>query len=155
MLKVGDQFPDFKLPDQSGQIHKLSDYSGKWLFIYFYPKDDTPGCTVEACSVRDNIARIQSQGVTVLGVSTDPVKSHKKFEQKYQLNFTLLSDEDKKLVNDVGVWEEKKFMGKSYMGTQRTSFIVDPQGKVVKVYEKVNPKGHVDQVLIDLKTMIH
>ena len=150
MLKVGDKAPLFELPDQDGTVHKLSDYKGKQVFLYFYPKDDTPGCTVEACSVRDNLGRLESKGVKVFGISTDPVKSHKKFEQKFDLNFTLLSDAEKKTVEDYQVWAEKKFMGKTYMGTLRTSFLIDKEGTITKVYENVKPEEHVDQVLADL-----
>ncbi len=150
MLKVGDIAPDFELPDQDGTLHRLSAIKGQTVFIYFYPKDDTPGCTVEACSFRDNLGRLTSKGVQVLGISTDSVKSHKKFEQKFQLPFPLLSDSEKKVVQDYQVWAEKKFMGKPYMGILRTSFLIDSDGKIAKVYENVKPEGHVEEVIADL-----
>ncbi len=153
MLTIGEKAPDFELPDQNGEVHKLSDSKGKLVFLYFYPRDDTPGCTFEACSVRDNLGKIESKGVQVFGVSTDTVKSHKKFEQKFQLNFTLLADSEKKTVDDYQVWAEKVMMGRRYQGILRTSFLIDPEGKIVKVYEKVKPEGHIDEVIEDLKNL--
>lgn len=147
MLNINDYAPEIELPDQNGTIHKLADLKGKWVFIYFYPKDDTPGCTTEACDLRDNYEAITKLGVEVFGISPDSVKKHKKFEQKNELNFTILSDEEKKVVTAYDVWKEKKFWGKAYMGVERTSFLVDPNGKIAKVWEKVNPKGHVAEVL--------
>src|SRR5512142_574142 len=117
MLKPGNKAPDFTLPDQEGKTHSLSDYAGEWVLLYFYPKDDTPGCTAEACGIRDNYDAYGDAEVTVLGVSTDSVKSHAKFVTKYALPFTLLADEEKKVVAAYGVWGEKKFMGRDYMGT--------------------------------------
>jgi peroxiredoxin Q/BCP len=154
MLKIGDKAPDFNLLDQNGESHQLSDFSGKWIFLYFYPKDDTPGCTTEACSVRDNFQVLKNKGVEVLGVSVDSVKSHKKFEQKYDLNFTLLADEDKEVVEKYEVWGEKQMMGKKYMGTFRTSFLINPKGEIAKIYEKVDPKKHLTEVLEDLNFFI-
>jgi peroxiredoxin Q/BCP len=153
VLKVGAKAKNFSLPDQDGKIHKLSDYSGKWLLIYFYPKDDTPGCTKEACAIRDGFPFFEKLKLKVLGVSTDSVKSHKKFEEKYKLPFTLLSDTEKKMVNDWGVWGKKKFMGREYEGTNRTSFLIDPKGKIAKIYEKVKPETHATEVLEDLKLL--
>lgn len=153
MLQVGDTAPNFTLPDQDSIYHTLAKYKGKWVFLYFYPKDNTPGCTVEACSVRDNLEALQKKGVIVFGISTDSAVSHKKFEDKYQLNFALLADEEKNVVNDYGVWGEKSFLGKTYMGTKRMSFLIDPQGKIAKIYEKVNPKTHIQDVLKDLENL--
>lgn len=149
-LKVGQSAPDFALPDQNGKTHKLSNYKGKWVLIYFYPKDDTPGCTKEACSIRDNLAMFEKSQAKILGISVDSVKSHDKFAKKYRLPFTLLSDEDKKVVKAYGVWGKKKFMGREYMGTNRTSFLIDPKGEISKIYEKVKPEAHAGEVLEDL-----
>lgn len=154
MVRPGNKAPDFELPDQNGEMHRLSDLAGKWVFLYFYPKDDTTGCTLEACSVRDNYGVLKQKGVEVLGLSVDPVKSHKKFEEKYDLNFTLLSDENKEVVQRYGVWMEKSMMGKKYMGVVRTSVLIKPDGEIAKVYEKVDPKKHVDEVLADLEQLI-
>lgn len=150
-LTIGDKAPDFSLPDQEGEIHSLKEQKGKWVLLYFYPKDDTPGCTKEACSVRDNFPKFKKLGLTVFGVSVDSVKSHAKFVKKYELPFTLLADENKELVNAYGVWAKKKFMGREYMGTNRWSFLIDPTGKIVKIYEDVKPDKHVEEVLADMK----
>lgn len=152
-LKVNQKAPDFSLPDQEGEEHKLSDYKGKWVLLYFYPKDDTPGCTKEACMIRDSFPDFKKLKITVLGASTDSVKSHKKFEDKYKLPFTLLADEDKKLVKSYGVWAKKKFMGREYVGTLRNSFLIDPKGKIAKIYEGVKPELHADEVLEDVKRL--
>lgn len=149
-LKQGDAAPQFMLPDQDGVSHKLSDYKGQWVLLYFYPKDDTPGCTMEACAIRDNFPAFGKLQAQVFGVSVDPVAKHKKFADKYKLPFTLLSDEDKLVVNAYGVWGKKKFMGREYMGTNRISFLIDPDGNIAKVYEKVKPKEHAEEVLTDL-----
>jgi peroxiredoxin Q/BCP len=151
--KVGSAAPAFSLPDQSGKKHSLKDYLGKWVLIYFYPKDDTTGCTIEAKSVRDEYPRFGKLKAAVLGISIDPVKSHDKFAKKYKLPFTLLADEEKKVVAKYGVWGEKSMYGRTYMGTLRTSFLIDPKGKIVKVYEKVKPAEHVAEVLADLKAL--
>lgn len=149
-LKAGDKAPEIKLPDQDGKEHKLGQYKGQWVLVYFYPKDDTPGCTKEACTIRDDFDNFDKLKLRVLGVSADSVKSHKKFADKYQLPFALLSDEDKKTVNDYGVWAEKKFLGRKYMGILRSSFLIDPKGKIAKVYENVKPPVHASEVLRDL-----
>ncbi len=141
----------FELPDQNGKKHKLSDYKGKWMVLYFYPKDDTPGCTKEACNFRDNIKKFQEKGVVILGVSKDSVASHKKFSDKYHLNFTLLSDEEKKVIKAYKSWGLKKFMGRTFEGTLRNMYLIDPQGVIKKVYEKVNPLIHAGQILKDLE----
>ena len=150
MPTVGQMAPDFTLLDQEGKSHTLSSYRGKWVLLYFYPKDDTPGCTIEACTIRDQFQDFQKIEAVVLGVSTDSVESHRKFAAAYQLPFTLLADEHKEVVGRYGVFGEKKFMGKTYMGTSRTSFLINPSGEIVKVYEKVKPEEHAAEVLHDL-----
>jgi thioredoxin-dependent peroxiredoxin len=145
--------PDFNLPDQDGKMHKLSSERGKWVLVYFYPKDDTTGCTKEACSIGELWPDFKKLKLQVFGISRDSVKSHKKFADKYKLPFTLLADEDKKVLNKYGVWAKKKFMGREYMGILRQSFLVDPKGKVAKVYEKVNPGTHAEEILEDLKKL--
>ena len=152
-LTIGTRAPAFTLPDQDGKTHSLSDYKGKWVLVYFYPKDDTEGCTKEACGIRDSLPDFHKLKVTVLGISVDSVKSHRKFADKYGLPFTLLADEEKKVVNEYGVWGLKKMMGREYMGTFRTSFLIDPEGKIAKIYEKVNPVEHAEMVLEDLKSL--
>jgi peroxiredoxin Q/BCP len=151
--KVGTKAPAFKAPDQNGEIKSLKDYAGKWLILYFYPKDDTPGCTKEACSFRDGFAQFKKAGIEVIGVSVDSVKKHAKFVEKYTLPFTLLADEDKKIVEAYGVWGLKKFMGREYMGTNRVSYLINPEGKITKVYETVKPEEHADEVLADVKSL--
>jgi peroxiredoxin Q/BCP len=144
---------DFSLPDQNGKTHKLSDYKGGWVVLYFYPRDDTPGCTKEACSFRDNINEFKKNGLTILGVSKDSVESHKKFADKYKLNFTILSDVEKEVIKAYGAWGEKSFMGKVFEGTLRNTYLIDPKGNVAKKYEKVNPLIHSGQILKDLDTL--
>lgn len=153
MPKAGETAPDFTLPDQGGEEHTLSDYQGKWVLLYFYPKDDTPGCTKEACGIRDHFAAYKRAKITVFGVSPDSVKSHAKFVEKYELPFTLLADADKEVVQAYGVWGKKKFMGKEYMGVSRVSFLIDPKGKIAKVYPKVKPEEHAEEVLADRKAL--
>jgi len=152
-LKEGDKAPEFSAIDQEGNTHTLNDYSGSWILLYFYPKDDTPGCTKEACSIRDNFPKFKDLGITVLGVSTQGQDSHKKFAEKYGLPFTLLVDEDKTINEAYGVWQLKKFMGREYMGTMRWSFLIDPNGKIAKIYTKVKPAEHAEEVLEDLKDL--
>ncbi|MCS6804910.1 MAG: thioredoxin-dependent thiol peroxidase [Acidobacteriota bacterium] len=149
-LNIGDKAPNFRLPDQHGTMHTLSDYRGQWVLLYFYPKDDTPGCTKEACAIRDQFPRFEQLNVKVFGVSTDSVKSHSKFAEKYHLPFTLLADAEKKLVHEYGVYGKKKFMGREVMGTHRTSFLINPKGKIAKIYENVKPETHAEEVLNDL-----
>ncbi len=146
MLKEGDKAPDFSSKDQNGNDVSLSDFAGKRVVLYFYPKDDTPGCTKEACSFRDADDVFRAKGITVLGVSTDSEKSHQKFISKYQLPFDLLADVDKKIVEDYGVWGEKSMYGRKYMGTFRKTFLID-DGKIVKIFEKVDVAKHADEVL--------
>jgi peroxiredoxin Q/BCP len=142
--------PAFTLLDQEGVQHALKDFLGKKVLLYFYPKDDTPGCTKEACNFRDRLNELQKKGVQVLGVSIDSVSSHKKFAQKFSLNFPLLADEEKKVVEAYGVWGEKSMFGKKYMGIQRDSFLIDETGTIVKHYVKVKPETHVDEVIADV-----
>ena len=149
-LKAGDMAPEITLPDQDGKLRTLAEYRGGWVLLYFYPKDDTAGCTKEACMIRDSFPDFTKLAVTVLGVSVDSVESHKKFADKYGLPFALLSDEKKKVVNTYGVWGMKKFMGREYEGTLRTSFLIDPRGQIAAIYENVNPELHAAQVLKDL-----
>ncbi len=151
MLTEKQQAPAFSLPDQDGVTHSLSDYAGKWVLLYFYPKDDTPGCTKEACMLRDVWPNFGNLNATVFGVSADSVKSHKKFAQKYGLPFTLLSDEGKEMLKAYGVWGVKKMMGREYEGISRTSFLIAPGGTIAKIYENVKPEIHANQVLEDLK----
>lgn len=150
MLQTGASAPDFALPDQDGVVHKLKDYAGQWVLVYFYPKDDTPGCTKEACALRDEFPKFEKLDAVIFGVSADTVTSHKKFATKYKLPFTLLADPEKKMLEAYGMWTKKKFMGREYMGIQRSSYLISPEGKIVKVYEKVNPLTHADEVLADL-----
>ncbi|PIY95950.1 MAG: thioredoxin-dependent thiol peroxidase [Candidatus Kerfeldbacteria bacterium CG_4_10_14_0_8_um_filter_42_10] len=149
-LPLGKKAPDFSLPDQNGKQQKLSDYRGKWVLLYFYPRDNTPGCTKEACGIRDSFPEFNQLEITVLGISTDSEASHAKFAQKYRLPFSLLADKDKKIVKLYGVWGKKKFLGKEFMGTKRTSFLINPNGKIVKIYEQVKPDIHAQEVLEDL-----
>ena len=146
-LKAGDNAPQFNGLDQDGNLVSLNDYSGKKLVLYFYPKDDTPGCTAESCNLRDNYSALQNAGFEVLGVSTDPVKSHRKFVDKYSLPFRLLADTEKQVVEAFGVWGLKKFMGKEYMGISRTTFVIDEKGVIIKVIDKVETKSHSAQIL--------
>ena len=150
-LKVGQKAPDFKLPDQNGKLHSLTENKGSWILIYFYPKDDTPGCTKEACMIRNTLPDFKKLKCTVFGISVDSIKSHKKFADKYKLSFTLLADEKKETVKKYNVWAKKTFMGKSYMGTRRTSFLIGPDGRIKKIYENVKPELHAQEVLDDLK----
>ncbi|MEP7167299.1 MAG: thioredoxin-dependent thiol peroxidase [Candidatus Woesebacteria bacterium] len=153
MIKPNTPAPDFSLPDQDDTIRTLSDYKGKWLVVYFYPKDDTPGCTKEACSFRDNSHKLLKREVAVVGVSKDSVKSHKKFVDKYSLPFTLLSDPEKVMIHAYGAWGTKKFMGREYDGILRTTFLIDPTGIVKKVYENVKPDEHAIAILQDIEAL--
>ena len=146
-LKPGDPAPDFETRDQDGNPVRLSDFRGKKVVLYFYPKDDTPGCTTEACDLRDNYARFLAQGYAVLGVSVDDEKSHRKFIQKFNLPFPLLADVDQQLVNAYGVWVEKNMYGRTYMGTARKTFVIDEAGVIADVIEKVDTKNHTAQIL--------
>lgn len=150
-LKEGDKAPGFTANDQNGKPVSLSDFAGKDVILYFYPKDDTPGCTAEACSFRDNYQSLQQDGFEIIGVSTDDEKSHTKFISKYQLPFTLIADNDKKIVEAYGVWGEKSMYGKKYMGTTRKTFIIGPDGRIKKIIDKVDTQNSSQQVLDLLK----
>lgn len=153
ILKLNQKAPNFKLPDQDGKFHSLADYQGKWLLLYFYPKDNTPGCTKEACELRDSFADFKKAQAVVLGVSADSVDSHNNFSSKFKLSFPILSDPDKKVIKAYNAWGEKKFMGRSYMGIKRISFLINPLGKIVKIYEQVKPADHAAEVLNDIKNL--
>lgn len=146
-LEEGTQAPDFTLPDENGKDHSLSDYRGKHVLLYFYPKDDTPGCTTEACNFRDDYSQYQDAAVTILGVSPDTPASHLKFKEKYQLPFTLLADVDHEICELYGVWGPKKNFGKEYDGVHRTTYLIDPQGVIQQVFKKVSPAKHSAEVL--------
>ena len=146
-LKTGLTAPDLELDDEHGKKHKLSDYRGETVVLYFYPKDDTPGCIKEACNFRDDYSAYQQAGVVILGVSPDSPESHTKFITKYELPFTLLADEGHKVCDAYGVWGPKKFMGREYEGVHRTTFLIDRAGKISKVFEKVKPAEHSAEIL--------
>jgi Peroxiredoxin len=145
MLNPGDKAPYFELPDQDGNKVKLTDYAGKNLVLYFYPKDDTSGCTKEACSFRDNLPSFEGINAAVVGVSPDPVKSHRKFADKHSLNFTLLSDENKDMLTEYGVWKEMTRCGKQFMGVERTTYLIDDKGVIKQIFNKVKVDGHTAQ----------
>ncbi len=151
--KVGQKAPEFSIVDQNGAHQSLAQYSGKWVILYFYPKDDTPGCTKEACSFRDSFAALKKADVVVLGASADSAKKHVKFIEKYELPFALLADEEKELVKQYGVWGKKKFMGREYMGINRVTFLIDPKGSIAKVYENVKPDNHAQAILLDIEAL--
>jgi thioredoxin-dependent peroxiredoxin len=146
-LAEGDPAPDFTLPSSTGEKVKLSSLKGKNVVLYFYPEDDTSGCTKEACSFRDNLPKFENLDATILGVSKDSLDSHRKFIQKYDLNFTLLSDEELKVSNLYGTWKEKNLYGKKYWGTERSTFVIDKKGKIRKIFRRVKVEGHEKQVL--------
>jgi peroxiredoxin Q/BCP len=150
MLKPGDKAPAFTLISDEGKKVSLKDLKGKKVILYFYPKDDTSGCTAEACGFRDNIKVINKKNTVVIGVSKDNTKSHQKFKTKYDLPFTLLSDENFEMLNDYGVWKEKSMYGRKYMGIVRTTFIIDEKGKIEEVFDKVKVPGHVEEVISKL-----
>ncbi|HAF62104.1 MAG TPA: thioredoxin-dependent thiol peroxidase [Anaerolineaceae bacterium] len=153
MLKENTKAPDFELLDEDGTSRKLSDYRGAPLVLYFYPKDNTPGCTTEACNFRDNYSDYQTANVTIVGISTDSVKSHKKFKEKYQLPFPLLSDPEHVVCEKYGVWSEKQMMGKKYMGILRTTFVINKDGSIAKIFEGVKPTEHSKEVLEVVKKL--
>lgn len=146
-LQVGDLAPDFSAPDQDGNVITLSALKGNGVVLYFYPKDDTPGCTAEACSLRDHYSRFLAEGITVLGVSPDSEKKHQKFIEKYSLPFSLIADTTTRVAQDYGVWGKKKFMGREYMGILRTTFIIGPDRRIVRIISDVDTKNHADQIL--------
>ena len=146
-LKAGDPAPDFTAATNGGALIKLSDLRGKSVVLYFYPRDDTPGCTKEACAFRDGWKQFEKKGAVVLGISTDGVKSHDKFADKFKLPFTLVADEDRKIVEAYGVWGEKVFMGRKYQGTHRVTFLIGPDGRIKNIWPKVKPEEHAAEVL--------
>jgi thioredoxin-dependent peroxiredoxin len=150
-LSANTPAPDFTLMDESGKTRKLSEYSNQWVLLYFYPKDDTPGCTTEACSFRDDYSAYQKAGITILGVSPDSPKSHAKFKEKYALPFTLLADEEHKVCELYQVWGIKKMMGREYYGVYRTTFLINPKGIITQVFEGVKPAEHSAEVLAAFK----
>jgi len=149
-LEEGDAAPDFSAATHGGGKVSLADFKGKNVILYFYPRDDTPGCTKEACGFRDHFAEFKKRGAVLLGVSTDPVKSHDKFVEKFKLPFTLLADEDKRMVTAYGVWGEKSFMGRKYLGTHRVTFLIGPDGRIRKIWPQVKPDQHAAEVLAAL-----
>lgn len=150
MLQEGVLAPDFALQDQEEVLHNLSDYRGKKVVLYFYPKDDTPGCTKEACSFRDSFGDFRKNGLVVLGVSKDSISSHAKFQEKYSLPFPLLSDTDTTVIKAYEAWGPKKYMGRDYEGVLRITYIIDEEGKILKAYEKVKPQDHAQEILEDI-----
>jgi peroxiredoxin Q/BCP len=150
MLQPGDPAPDFAVPDQDGHTVRLADLRGRKVVLYFYPKDDTPGCTTQACGLRDRSAEFEARGAVVLGVSPDNEASHRKFREKYDLPFTLLADADHALAERFGVWTEKSLYGRKYMGIERTTFVIDEQGDIERVLERVKPAGHAEDLLASL-----
>jgi peroxiredoxin Q/BCP len=152
-LEAGAPAPDFTLPDDSGSEVTLSDFRGQLVILYFYPKDNTPGCTTEACDFRDNMARAASQGAVVLGISPDSVASHVKFKAKHELPFPLLADTDHEVAKLYGVWGEKKMYGKTFLGLVRSTFLIDAEGNLARIWRKVKVKGHVDEVLAALEEL--
>ena len=150
MLEVGVKAPDFTLPDQNGDLHSLSEYKGKKIILYFYPKDNTPGCTKQACGFAERYPQFIEKGAVVLGISKDSVASHKKFEEKYGLPFTLLSDPELKVIQAYDVWQEKKNYGKTYMGVVRTTYLIDEEGKIAKAFDKVKAADNPEQMLGEL-----
>lgn len=147
MVKVGNKAPEFTGVTDTGEKIKLKDLRGKTVVLYFYPKDNTPGCTTESCDFRDSHAAFKKKKAVVLGVSPDSVKSHVKFKTKYELPFPLIADEDRAIAEKYGVWQEKSMYGRKYMGIVRSTFVIDPEGKVAEIYDKVKVKGHVEDVL--------
>ncbi len=150
-LKTGDKAPDFSFTDDTGAMRKLSDFVGKKVVLYFYPKDNTPGCTLEACSLRDGYDELRQKGFEVIGVSADSAKSHEGFKAKFNLPFMLVSDTEKSVLNSYGVWGEKKFMGRAFMGVIRTTFVIDEKGLISRIINKVDTKNHAKQVLEEME----
>ncbi|MCX6230881.1 MAG: thioredoxin-dependent thiol peroxidase [Bacteroidetes bacterium] len=151
ILKEGSKAPDFIAKDQSGKTIKLSDYAGSKVILYFYPKDNTPGCTVEACNLRDNYQELLNKGIKIIGISADNETSHQNFTEKFSLPFPLIPDTEKNIISAYGVWGEKKFMGRTYMGIHRITFVIDENGIIQKIFTKVDTKNHTNQILTELK----
>ena len=153
MLDAGSIAPEFSLQDADGKTHSLNDFRGKIVVLYFYPKDDTPGCTQESCDFRDQYAEFAAQGAVVLGISPDDVASHRKFAAKHQLSFTLLADPERRAIEPYGVWKEKSMYGKKHMGVERSTFLIDPAGRVLDIQRKVKVDGHVEATLERVKAL--
>ena len=153
MLEVGTKAPDFELPDQNGELHKLSEYLGKKVILYFYPRDNTPGCTRQACAFRDSFAQFRAMDVAVIGISKDTEASHQRFIRKFELPFLLLADPDLTAIKAYEVWQEKKMYGKTAFGTARTTFVIDEQGKILKIFEKAKPDTNASEILEYFKTV--
>ena len=149
-LQVGQSAPDFALPDAEGRVHRLSEYRGRWVVLYFYPRDDTPGCTTQACSFRDHMPSFEGHNAVVLGVSTDSSESHRRFAEKYGLPFILLADETCAANEAYGVWKERERDGRRFMGTERTTFLIDPEGRLARIFPRVTPADHALDVLAAL-----
>lgn len=154
MLDIGTKAPSFTLPDQDGQNRSLIEFAGKWVVLYFYPKDDTPGCTKEACTIAEVYNDFAALGAVVLGVSADSPESHKKFREKYNLPFTLLSDPTVKMIQSYKAWKRKMMFGRKFLGIQRMTYIINPSGEIVKVYPKADPASHALELLSDLKILM-
>lgn len=152
-LAIGSNAPDFTLPGDSGTSISLADYKGQYVVLYFYPKDDTPGCTAESCDFRDNFKNFEKLNTAIIGLSKDSVKSHDKFKAKHELNFPLASDEDGKVCEAYEVWKEKSMYGKKYMGIERSTFLIDPKGKIVSMWRNVKVSGHVDEIKNSIQSM--
>ncbi len=146
-LKEGDMAPAFSLSDQHGAVHRLSDYKGKKVALYFYPKDDTPGCTTQGCSIRDNYAGLKKKGIIVLGVSKDSIERHKKFADKYRFNFPILSDGKMETLQNYGVWKEKSMYGRTFLGVVRTTFLINGDGRIVKIIAKPDTSNHAEEIM--------
>lgn len=153
MLEVGQLAPEFRLQDQDGHTRSLADARGRWVVVYFYPKDDTPGCTKEACSFRDDLPRFEGLNAWVWGVSADDEQAHRKFARKYELNFPLLVDPGKEMLGAYGAWVEKSMYGKTYMGVARITYLIDPEGRVARVWPKVKPEEHAAEVAAALEEL--
>jgi len=152
-LATDTKAPAFSLPDEKGTVHSNEEFKGRWYVLYFYPKDDTPGCTKEACGFRDAYSIFEKENVIVIGISKDSVKSHEKFIEKYDLPFLLLSDETRETIQQYEAWGEKKFMGKTFQGVLRISYLIDPSGMIRNVYEKVKPAEHAEEILNDVRKL--
>lgn len=153
MLTIGDKAPAFSLPDQNGSVRSLAEWKGKWVLLYFYPKDNTPGCTIEACAFRNAYPAYKKSGVIVVGMSGDTTKSHEKFSGKYDLPFPIVSDEDRVVMKAYGAIGKKTMMGRTFLGIKRMSYLIDPNGKIAKVYDTVKPALHADEVLADIHAL--
>jgi peroxiredoxin Q/BCP len=152
-VQLGQQAPLFSLPDQTGKKQTLKDYRGKWVVLYFYPADDTPGCTKQACDIRDSWATFKAKNIVVFGISPDTVESHQTFSEKYTLPFPLLADPEKKVLEDYGAWEQKISFSRILFGIQRSTVIIDPKGKIAKIYKRVQYQTHAEKILQDLETL--